>query len=123
MSVKIEICGRISERGLLFDMDLRDIKGPIKEYLDNAYDHRLLLNKDDELVSPPRVYPPDTTYPGLRETDGDPTTENIALWVGQWVRQWMFAQVSFKPSGLNRIEYIRVDVQETPTNGAFWVSS
>jgi len=49
--------------------------------------------------------------PGLRRCAADPTTENLAMWIGKW------AQVKL---GVPGIFSVAVDVDETPSNAASW---
>ena len=104
MWVRLELHGDLDERGLLGGMDFGAVKRTYREHLDTHYDHRLLLDLDDPLVSVGSV-----KLPGLSTTVGQPTTENIALWVGRWARS-EFPNVA---SG-------RVTVHETHVNEAAW---
>lgn len=107
MWVELEITGAPDERGLSNGLDFGAVKRAFRGYLDEQYDHRLLLNKDDP-------WSQDVSYgnemvselPGLVRCDGDPTTENIARWVLDW------AQGEFGPAAT------RVDVHETHVNSA-----
>lgn len=99
MWVRMELHGAIDDRGLLCGLDFADIKRAFRGHLDHEYDHQLLLDVEDPIA--------DRHLPGLRATFGQPTTENIARWIGQW------AAHQFSRGG-------RVTVQETHVNEAEW---
>jgi 6-pyruvoyl-tetrahydropterin synthase len=102
MWVRLELAGDLDERGLLNGLDFGAVKRTYRGWLDQKYDHRLLLDVDDPLVATGML-------PGLMTTLGQPTTENIARWVGEWARS-VFPSVS---GGL-------VTVHETHVNEAAW---
>jgi 6-pyruvoyl-tetrahydropterin synthase len=92
------------------ELEFGAIKKQFRGYLDETYDHRLLLNAADPFAGPifqmqqaqatawevqgadtqeiPSYYEvrasEQTFLPGLQSTDGDPTTENIAKWIHDW---------------------------------------
>jgi len=103
MWVVAEFEGHVNRHGVLLGMDFAEIKSQFRTALDTEYDHHLLLNEDDTLSS--------LTLPGLHTVPGDPTTENIARWIGEWCQQ------AFGRQGLHRV---RVEVWETQTNSATW---
>jgi 6-pyruvoyltetrahydropterin/6-carboxytetrahydropterin synthase len=104
MWVNLELGGDVDRRGLLAGLDVGSVKRMFREHLDGAYDHRLLLNRADPLVAGHSV----SALPGLRLTSGDPTTENIARWIGEWAAAaWPTCSV-------------RVRVDETHVNAATW---
>jgi 6-pyruvoyl-tetrahydropterin synthase len=87
------------------------VKREFRKHLDTLYDHHLLLNKDDPWAG--TMYAPDLPsgedmplgkIPGLQTFPGDPSTENIALWIAEW------AALAFECDA-------NVKVQETAVNG------
>lgn len=107
MWVVAELEGAVDTHGMLLGMDFGDIKKSFRSALDWEYDHHLLLNEDDPLV----IQHGYEYLPGLRTCSGDPTTENIARWIGEWCRE------AFHREGLARI---RIEVWETQVNSATW---
>jgi 6-pyruvoyltetrahydropterin/6-carboxytetrahydropterin synthase len=81
--VELEIVGPVDEFGIL--REFGEVKQAFRHYLDETFDHKLLLNRDDPIVEPPVT----KRFPGVRLTPGDPTTENVARWIGHWA-QWHF---------------------------------
>jgi 6-pyruvoyltetrahydropterin/6-carboxytetrahydropterin synthase len=100
MWVRMELTGPVDDRGLLDGMDFGAVKAVFRAHLDTNYDHRLLLDVDDPLNAV-------SLLPGQHTTVGQPTTENIARWIGEWAAQ------RFALSG-------RVTVAETHVNEAGW---
>lgn len=118
--------GPTDDNGIMGGLDFGKIKAKFRKYLDDNYDHRLLLNVDDPLVvNTYRFYfgalhgnnafvarpeekqkALETFYPGCVSCEGDPTVENFTMWVAHWAQE-NFPQLS-----------VRVNVQETNTNGA-----
>lgn len=91
-------------------LDFSEIKASFRHYLNERYDHHLLLNsKDPWAVSlTGEANPANQRYrylPGLIATDGDPTVENIARWIFQHMHDDLQYPVK------------KVEVQETATNG------
>lgn len=103
MWVVAELEGGVNQRGLLLGMDFSTVKYQFRGELDRVYDHHLLLNKDDPFTQ----YP----LPGLCICRGDPTTENIARWIGEYCLETFYVE------GLDRV---RIEVWETQTNSATW---
>lgn len=99
MWVRMELGGDLDDHGLLAGLDFGAVKRAFRGYLDMRFDHRLLLDEADPLAG--------TALPGLQRTSGQPTTENIAQWIGGW------AQAEFELPG-------SVTVQETHVNEAGW---
>ncbi len=76
-------------------LDYGKVKEKFRSYLNENYDHRLVLNEDD--VWALRLwtedgsikYPSDTPHPlpGLKKVPGDPTTENLAMWIAGWAKE------------------------------------
>jgi 6-pyruvoyl-tetrahydropterin synthase len=102
MWVTIELEGEVTDKGILLGMDFAQIKAGVRGYLDGTYDHHLLLNEKDN---------PDWELPGRHNCEADPTTENIARWIGEW------ATDAFGAFGLHRV---KVEVWETAVNCATW---
>lgn len=61
----------LDDRGML--VDFGDVKAPMKEWIDQNLDHRMLLNSNDPIIS----YLESTGEP-LYLMDANPTAENIA---------------------------------------------
>lgn len=108
MWVDLELEGEVDKSGLLEGIDFGDMKAAFRGYLDETYDHHLLLNKNDEIC---QISPVSDYLTGLVEVPGDPTTENIARWVGEWGKK------NFSYISLYRI---KVEVWETHVNCATW---
>ena len=104
MWVVAEFEGHVNRHGVLLGMDFSEVKQQFRTALDTTYDHHLLLNEHDDIAK-------NILLPGLQVVPGDPTTENIARWIGEWCQQ------SFRQQGLHRV---KVEVWETQTNSATW---
>lgn len=114
MQVELELSGgELDERGIYEGIDFGSFKKTFREHLDAEYDHRLLLNKDDPWVQDLLPLGGDssiagkTQLPGQRLCPGDPTTENIALWIAEWAE-----------NDAGPYNVVRVIVWETATNMA-----
>jgi 6-pyruvoyltetrahydropterin/6-carboxytetrahydropterin synthase len=103
MWVVAELAGDVNDKGLLLGQDFGDIKAIFRSYLDKMYDHHLLLNRDDVWSC--------KFLPGMQLVNGDPTTENIARWIGEWCKE------TWEWNGLQRI---KIEVWETQVNSATW---
>jgi len=116
-SMEVTLClfgDTVDENGMLFG-DFRDAKKRFRAHLDKEYDHRLLLNADDPLTKLEfglPNYAVENYYPGVRLVEGDPTTENIAEWIGEWAWE-MFPNP----------HTILVSVRETKVNALTWMRS
>jgi len=113
MWIVAEFCGDVNEFGILAGMDFGDVKATFRKFIDETYDHHLLLNRDDQWAQALTHdnNEPYTWLPGLVCTDGDPTTENIAQWIGEWcIEQY---------GGLDLVRF-KVEVWETQVNSATW---
>jgi 6-pyruvoyltetrahydropterin/6-carboxytetrahydropterin synthase len=114
----LELVGQVGKTGMLADLDFGDVKKKFRSFLDENFDHKTLLNKEDPWAGD--IYFPTTSgimgedpdgphrLPGLFPTEGDPTTENIAYWIATWALQafpWA-------------VEHVLVKVQETAVNAA-----
>lgn len=107
MQVELELSGgELDERGIYEGIDFGSFKKTFREHLDAEYDHRLLLNTSDPLVSG-TAHAPGMLLPGQRLCPGDPTTENIALWIAEWAE-----------NDAGPYNVVRVIVWETATNMA-----
>jgi len=102
--------GCVDREGLL-SLDFGQVKKQFRRHIDETYDHRLLLNERDTLLSAFDVSVAGATrydgYPGLKECRGDPTIENISRWIGEWSAEEFGCPVT-------------LTVDETNTNGASW---
>jgi len=100
-------------------MEFGSMKRKFRDHIDNMYDHHLVLNETDPFAGP--IYRivgipiqtegkvefdgEQTFLPGLTTCPGEPTVENLAMWIGEW------AAATFQSDVLCAIE-------ETKTNGA-----
>jgi 6-pyruvoyl-tetrahydropterin synthase len=107
----VEFEGPVDNRGILLGLDFHDVKAVYRHHLDTVYDHHLLLNNVDPLLTDLGTSDLEAIYPGLKTCDGDPTTENIAKWIGIWCME------EFEVSDLVRV---KVEVWETQVNSATW---
>jgi 6-pyruvoyl-tetrahydropterin synthase len=117
MWVELALYGNhFSSEGILLNyyddpLEFGSTKKTLRDYLDNMYDHKLLLNKEDPWAQPLTTgYNKDTNtewgnLPGLQACGGDPTTENIAKWIADW------AAMKYKADA-------NVTVRETAVNAA-----
>jgi len=91
-----------------------EMKRTFRAYIDDQYDHRLLLNKADPFAGP--IYrvtagnslttdSEQVFLPGLNLMEDDPTVENLARWIAKW------ACARFKAD-------VVCSIEETKTNGA-----
>ena len=127
MVVTLRVHGEIKPGGILHgflgqQFEFGAMKKSFRSYLDDHYDHQLLLNKVDPWAGPifqlksdysqsvdgdPAAYLLDSTQkflPGLVPCEEDPTTENIAKWIAEKMCEMFDA-------------HVEVFVQETATNG------
>jgi 6-pyruvoyltetrahydropterin/6-carboxytetrahydropterin synthase len=106
MWVELELFGNVDARGFVAGLDFSQVKKLLRAHMDENFDHRLLLNHED----------PWTQYelPGLHTCVSDPTTENIASWLGEW------ASYEFKNTD---VEGIQILVAETSCNFARWAKA
>jgi 6-pyruvoyltetrahydropterin/6-carboxytetrahydropterin synthase len=117
LSIKLSVFGPLNENGILCGLDFGSVKKVFREHIDTVWDHHLHLNVEDLWVhaTHPGLDGVERSLPGLVTHPGDPTTENIAFWIGQYMEHeiGMMTQKSFS---------VHVDVSETGTNGATWRS-
>jgi len=114
MWVSLKIYGTVNGQGMLQNhfgkaLEFGQVKHSFRNYLDTQYDHHLLLNRNDPFAGPLGVDIGNihvNFLPGLIAVGGDPTTENLALWIAEW-SQNHFA-----------IPTLTVHVSETSVNGA-----
>lgn len=121
MWVELEMLGQgLDVTGKMVGMEYGDLKRVFRHHLDTQLDHHLLLSKDDpwadSLVKTDALARGDSVVgdhlPGLALCTDDPTTENIAKWIGEW------AYMEFG-EGLG-IQRIQIVVHETRVNAATW---
>jgi 6-pyruvoyltetrahydropterin/6-carboxytetrahydropterin synthase len=113
MWVVAEICGEVDSHGLLLGLEFGALKKEFRNHLDTRYDHHLLLNENDQWARPLTHEPyADRGFrlPGLEVFDGDPTTENIARWIGEWCLEDLVPYA----------DRVHVEVWETQVNSATW---
>jgi 6-pyruvoyl-tetrahydropterin synthase len=135
MWVTMELSGAVNNKGILGGIEYGDLKKLFRGHLDETYDHRLLLNLSDPFSRP--IYFIDRPasgssivggeydgsvllkktskqefLPGLQAMPGDPTTENIAKWIGNE----MYTQLADNKELMS----INVTVWETAVNMASW---
>ena len=98
----------VDERGMIVEYGA--FKRRLREWIDEHWDHGLILGKDDALVSSLSLCGKVYVMPDW------PTVENVAMHlVG--VANWIVTNMAEKAKGL----YVsRVQVQETAVNGAEW---
>lgn len=130
----------MDENGLLASIEFGHLKREFRGFIDHYLDHQCLLNKVDPFAQPlfgdSAGAGGNTTFgasgsanvvaggggggsssglvyriPGLRACEGDPTTENIAMWIGQWAQTALAIPLVFS---------IGVQVEETPVNSGTW---
>lgn len=103
----LSLQGEVSEQGMV--VEFGDLKKTFRAFLDGSFDHKLLLNRHDkfiEMAGGPQA------IPGLNAFAYDPTTENIAKYIGEH----MAAQL---PTNIRRVS---IELWETSVNCATWVA-
>lgn len=114
MHITMTLTGNLDEFGILGSLDFGTVKKAFRGYIDNNLDHHLHLNENDPWAQ--KLYPMNTQLkskqpellPGLVTWPADPTTENIAIWVAEWMWREFSAYATS----------ITISIQETGTNGA-----
>lgn len=116
MWVTLRVYGKINDQGALMNhygkpMDFGAMKKALRQHMDERYDHHLLLNENDPWAQPldhadVQEQRGSQYLPGLIALPRDPTTENLALWIGSWAQTHFF---------IPRVQCI---VQETSVNAA-----
>ncbi len=119
--VTLTVWGQVDSNGLLQGIDFGEAKSFLRGYMDEKYDHHLLLNSQDPFAralynsdSAGRPTGDRSVLPGLVKFRGDPTTELIAARIGEdmlagFSRRW-------------NVDELAVDVWETSVNNARWES-
>lgn len=103
-------------------LDFGSLKKVFRAYLDGVWDHHLHLNENDPLAGELLVVDRDARgryqnpegmegdsihLPGLKTWDADPSVENIARWIHDYVETQILPGMS-----------LHIRVEETRTNGA-----
>jgi 6-pyruvoyl-tetrahydropterin synthase len=118
MLVELQMWGSIDDNGIMEGMEFGDVKQVFRHFLDTSFDHHLLLNQDDPFAKvlqiPFRTTAGETVtreleLPGLAVCTEDPTTENLAKWIGGWAI-----------STFDMVKRLEVVVHETRVNMASW---
>lgn len=127
MKVHLALNGFVDDKGVLAGLQFGEVKKLFRTWIDENFDHRLLLNQEDpwtlylynqnEYGRPDQA---DVAYklPGLMVMPADPTTENIAKWIGQWAWEEFIENPNRRLTGNLAGIYIQVD--ETPVNSGSW---
>jgi len=108
MWVELKLFGHVNSKGVLEGLSFGEIKKQFRGFLDETFDHHLLLHEKDPWAAPlyrllaedwvdptdpkaaPRTmyglvdYASKGRLPGLMTMPGDPTTENLAKWIADW---------------------------------------
>jgi 6-pyruvoyltetrahydropterin/6-carboxytetrahydropterin synthase len=113
MWVELSLIGHhLNDRGIIcdeagFPFEFSEVKKRFRTYLDTHYDHHLLLNQNDVWAQIAYVdrHERRQLLPGLQTFPGDPSTENLALWIAQWAANEFTCDANVK-------------VQETSVNAA-----
>jgi 6-pyruvoyl tetrahydropterin synthase/QueD family protein len=109
--VDLELVGEVDDRGMVAGTDFGEAKRMFRDFLDQNFDHKTLLNQNDPWAGEV-IFANDletrAKLPGLVPTVEDPTTENIAMWIATWAIQ----NYSWD------IQHVVVKVQETAVNAA-----
>jgi 6-pyruvoyl-tetrahydropterin synthase len=110
LHLELTLEGPKDDKGLMAGIDFADLKRVFRRYLDEEWDHRLHLHKEDpwarSLLAEGDYHHPITGshLPGLVVHEGDPTTENMA-------------QEMFEFMHANWSQVVELDIRETQTNG------
>lgn len=116
MWVTMELEGELNKGGILGGIEYGDLKKMFRGHLDAQYDHRVLLNYEDPWAE--ATLHGDVggaRLPGLNLCPGDPTTENIAMWIANSMK------MQFLEHGMSNVGNIAVTVWETSVNMASYV--
>lgn len=127
MWVEMSIRGAVNNKGLLAGIEYGELKHLFRAYLDERYDHHLLLNAADPFAHTifrvqtdeneqvvPVIDSVQTFLPGLTTLLRDPTTENIA----DEIAKDMVDQIWHHWADGNGLYDLTVKVNETKVNFA-----
>ena len=97
MQVELTLLAALGVDGMAIDskgnkLEFGRLKKEFRTYIDSTYDHRLVLNREDPFAGP--IFSVSDTnrissdtkqifLPGLSLVDGDPTVENLAMWIAE----------------------------------------
>jgi 6-pyruvoyltetrahydropterin/6-carboxytetrahydropterin synthase len=111
--ILVQMFGPVDEHGMVCGLDFGAVKKVFRNHIDTDYDHHLLLNEFDPFAGEMQVVGDGflQNLPGVQPMPGDPTTENIAKWIGQFMVE------QYKDYGITSLT---CSVQETKVNGASW---
>lgn len=112
MWVEFELWGQVDNNGILNGIMYGDLKSRFRHHLDTLYDHHCLLYFEDPFVL--ECERNDIEVPGLEKCTEDPTTENIAKWIGAWGIEALVNEMK------DPIPRLKVTVHETRVNVATW---
>ncbi len=85
MSKELDHLGRV--------IDFGKLKIIIKKWIDDNFDHNIILNKDDKILGD---YIANYTGQNVYYLEQNPTAENIAIYLQNKIMPKLFAQASFK---------------------------
>jgi 6-pyruvoyltetrahydropterin/6-carboxytetrahydropterin synthase len=89
----------LNELGMV--VDFGELKSVVKDWLDEYFDHNIILHKDDKELGD---FIANHTGQGIYYLDSNPTAENIALHLKSDIIPKLFANKSFKIVGLKLFE-------------------
>lgn len=105
MWVTLYLRGAVDDKGMLEGIDYGPLKRRFRSYLDGTYDHRVVLHEEDPWAMFKDAQ--GITMPGLLTLPVDPTTENLAMIIGQDMAEVI-------------PEVFKCEVWETSVNMATW---
>jgi len=118
-------------------LEFGEVKRAFRRFLDEGYDHKLLLNASDPFAGPiwsmgkvvdKSVYPEKPLLivqdalqeflPGLRPCMGDPCTENLAKWIVEWCAEEFscYCTVTIHETNTNSVS------REASPGGKVWIN-
>lgn len=120
MIVSLTLYGNLDENGIFEGADYGTLKKFFRQHLDTNYDHHLLLNENDPWAGLllPEYFQVDSggqrteeaqQLPGLVKCPGDPTTENLSMWICNWAHSefGFTCEVTITETGSNAAGYRR----------------